>query len=114
MKINGISLISGHDDSEEDNGIGEKLWSQKGLISIKASSKEPKPVKGQILQKKTLDIEMTSKALQEEKEAIANKKSLWPTDATVSCFGRIRHIEAEKNTIEDLTEWAESKGMNCQ
>ena len=111
MKNKGIALISG---GSNDAQIADKLWSRKGAISIIASSKGPKPVKGMVVQKKTLDIEMTSKALKEEKEAIVNKKSIWPIEATVNYLGRIRHIEAENDVIEDLIEWAEAKGMNCQ
>ena len=63
--------------------------------------------------KSRITIEMTSKALEEENESVKNGKSIWPSDIEISSSGRLRNIEADPEVIEELENWAESKGMNC-
>jgi hypothetical protein len=60
----------------------------------------------------SLIIEVTSKTILEEKNAKLQGRTIWPVDAEVTLSGRTRIIEADPDTIEEIYEWAESKGMN--
>jgi hypothetical protein len=116
MNSKGISLKLG--GVKDKDSLSLKLGeAERGSISLKLKGTvinngnvskrvENKP-------RNQITIEMSSKALIEEKEAIKNHKSIWPYGIEITSSGRFRNIEADENEIIEIEEWAESKGMNC-